>query len=145
MYINVRLVNEGSIGGKNSFDFFFDVSCDRLTELSRDVLQRHQAVHERDLTEGKTSQRRVKERAVQACEACANAKLSCDNDRPCKVRICFLGPTIFEFSGLIPSSDAERSRSNASHAHQQGLVETANESPTKFLYLFLRRKAHEIK
>lgn len=51
----------------------------------RDVLQRHQAVHERDVTDGKTPQKRVKERAIQACEPCANAKLSCDNERPCRV------------------------------------------------------------
>ncbi|CAI7608165.1 unnamed protein product [Penicillium manginii] len=51
---------------------------------AKDVLQRHQAVHERDITEGKPPQRRAKERAVQACEACASAKLSCDNERPCK-------------------------------------------------------------
>ncbi|KAJ5698061.1 hypothetical protein N7462_000066 [Penicillium macrosclerotiorum] len=50
----------------------------------RDVLQRHQAVHERDITEGKSSARRTRERAIEACEACAAAKLSCDNERPCK-------------------------------------------------------------
>ncbi|KAJ5481159.1 hypothetical protein N7539_007053 [Penicillium diatomitis] len=49
----------------------------------RDVLQRHQAVHEKDEADGKPS-RRTKERAVKACEACATAKLSCDNQRPCK-------------------------------------------------------------
>ncbi|KOC09725.1 hypothetical protein AFLA70_116g002921 [Aspergillus flavus AF70] len=50
----------------------------------RDVLQRHQAVHEKDEARGKASLRRTKERAIEACEACATAKLSCDNERPCK-------------------------------------------------------------
>ncbi|CEJ54998.1 hypothetical protein PMG11_01282 [Penicillium brasilianum] len=50
----------------------------------RDVLQRHQAVHDKDEAEGKSSTRRTKERALEACEACATAKLSCDNERPCK-------------------------------------------------------------
>ncbi|EPS31052.1 hypothetical protein PDE_06006 [Penicillium oxalicum 114-2] len=50
----------------------------------RDVLQRHQAVHEKEETDGTTSSRRTKERAIEACEACATAKLSCGNERPCK-------------------------------------------------------------
>ncbi|KAJ5632014.1 hypothetical protein N7490_008353 [Penicillium lividum] len=50
----------------------------------RDVLQRHQAVHEKDVTDGKSSVRRLKERATEACEACASGKLSCSNERPCK-------------------------------------------------------------
>lgn len=54
--------------------------------MTRDVLQRHQAVHEKDEARGKASLRRTKERAIEACEACATAKLSCDNERPCKVR-----------------------------------------------------------
>ncbi|PYH91316.1 hypothetical protein BO71DRAFT_304736, partial [Aspergillus ellipticus CBS 707.79] len=49
-----------------------------------DVLQRHQAVHEKATAEGRTPLRRPKERALKACEPCATAKLSCDNDRPCK-------------------------------------------------------------
>ncbi|KAJ5096575.1 hypothetical protein N7456_007296 [Penicillium angulare] len=50
----------------------------------RDVLQRHQAVHEKDGTDGNTAVVRRKERVAQACEACSSAKLSCDNARPCK-------------------------------------------------------------
>lgn len=53
--------------------------------MIRDVLQRHQAVHERDALEGKMSVRRARERASEACESCATAKLSCDNARPCQV------------------------------------------------------------
>ncbi|KAJ5531909.1 hypothetical protein N7494_008461 [Penicillium frequentans] len=49
----------------------------------RDVLQRHQAVHEKDISDGKSFLPRHKERATEACEACASAKLSCDNQRPC--------------------------------------------------------------
>lgn len=51
----------------------------------RDVLQRHQAVHEKEIPDGQSSIRRHKERATEACEACASAKLSCDNQRPCNV------------------------------------------------------------
>ncbi|KAJ6059305.1 uncharacterized protein N7446_008888 [Penicillium canescens] len=50
----------------------------------RDVLQRHQAVHEKDANEGKKTPRRARERAIEACDACATAKLSCDNERPCQ-------------------------------------------------------------
>ncbi|KAJ5778761.1 hypothetical protein N7520_002007 [Penicillium odoratum] len=56
------------------------VSADSIA----DVLQRHQAVHEKDVTDGKSSVRRLKERATEACEACAAGKLSCSNERPCK-------------------------------------------------------------
>ncbi|OQE24054.1 hypothetical protein PENFLA_c010G08065 [Penicillium flavigenum] len=49
-----------------------------------DVLQRHQAVHEKDENEGKKTPRRARERAIEACDACATAKLSCDNERPCQ-------------------------------------------------------------
>ncbi|OQD63773.1 hypothetical protein PENPOL_c009G01205 [Penicillium polonicum] len=49
-----------------------------------DVLQRHQAVHRKDENEGKKTPRRARERAIEACDACATAKLSCDNERPCQ-------------------------------------------------------------
>ncbi|RHZ64278.1 uncharacterized protein CDV56_105872 [Aspergillus thermomutatus] len=53
----------------------------------RDVLQRHQAVHEKNSARGRPIIKRQKERAAEACDACATAKLSCDNERPCKVVI----------------------------------------------------------
>lgn len=80
-FSSVRDVKEGSIAGK--------IPSSRLIFLSltknRDVLQRHQTVHEKEAADGKASARRAKERAIAACGACAAAKLSCDNERPCKV------------------------------------------------------------
>ncbi|KAJ5621841.1 hypothetical protein N7528_005073 [Penicillium herquei] len=58
------------------------VEKDHVVNLNRDVLQRHQTVHEKE--QGASAVRRLKERAVKACEACALAKLSCDNKRPCE-------------------------------------------------------------
>lgn len=62
--------------------------CPRKKETHeiRDVLQRHQAVHDKDATEAKSSTHRPRERAIEACETCATSKLSCDNERPCQVR-----------------------------------------------------------
>ncbi|KAJ5300346.1 uncharacterized protein N7443_005348 [Penicillium atrosanguineum] len=77
---SVRNVKEGSIAGSISSSRLISI-C--LTKI-RDVLQRHQAVHEKESADGKASNRRAKERAIAACEACATAKLSCDNERPCK-------------------------------------------------------------
>jgi hypothetical protein len=84
---NVRPVNVVSIAGmsiSSAIEYCAHLRRGQLT-TTRDVLQRHQAVHEKDEAEGKTSTRRTKERAIEACEACATAKLSCDNERPCKV------------------------------------------------------------
>ncbi|KAJ5890387.1 uncharacterized protein N7473_006615 [Penicillium subrubescens] len=83
---NVPRVNAASIAGILSTIVTECCVHTRSSELTttRDVLQRHQAVHEKDEAEGKTSSRRSKERAIEACEACATAKLSCDNERPCK-------------------------------------------------------------
>ena len=83
-FFSVRDVKEGSIAGKISSSRLILIS---LTNI-RDVLQRHQTVHEKGAADGKASARRAKERAIAACGACATAKLSCDNERPCKVCNC---------------------------------------------------------
>ncbi|RDW79107.1 Zn(II)2Cys6 transcription factor domain-containing protein [Aspergillus mulundensis] len=46
--------------------------------LQPDVLQRHQLIHTGDTPTSKS-----RGRAVEACEQCAAAKASCDNDNPC--------------------------------------------------------------
>ncbi|KAJ6104019.1 hypothetical protein N7523_010339 [Penicillium sp. IBT 18751x] len=79
-YFSVQNVSEGSIAGKISTPCRVSIF---LTK-TRDVLQRHQTVHEKEAADGKASARRIKYRAIAACEACAIAKLSCDNERPCK-------------------------------------------------------------
>ena len=50
----------------------------------RDLLLRHQATHTKEAAKAKTGSDRTAERAIRACDACALAKLKCDNARPCK-------------------------------------------------------------
>lgn len=81
-HINVEFASAGLIAGEYKL---FQRPVSQAYKV-RDVLQRHQTVHEKDASEGRKAPRRTRERAAEACDACATAKLSCDNERPCQVR-----------------------------------------------------------
>lgn len=76
----------------------------------RDILKRHEAAHERNDLEGKPEAKRRVGRATRACEACAQSKAKCDEERPCKVFFSF---TVFG-SGACKRCVPSKTRVNSS-------------------------------